>query len=122
VLISLSPDRDVLNLHRLDVHQELEDSDDYLVVDQPPIIAAQAGQDYKYQISARTKDGPIQFELTSGPDGAQLSPTGEVVWRVPADWSAPSQDLVVTLRNGSGREVLHGWTVIFPALLPKPDQ
>ena len=122
LLAMLSPDRDVLTLHRFDLEQRLAGQDDYLVVDEPPMVVSQLGGTYEYAVSAKTKQGGITYALTSGPPGLEVDGAGVVTWNVPDDWSELLHDVTVTLTNDNGLEIPHSWTIQVPELLPPPTE
>ena len=53
----------------------------------------------------------MQVTLDSGPDELSVTPEGQVSWSVPANFEAPEVNVVVTLRDASGQEVFHTFTV-----------
>ena len=111
LLMTLGGEQDRLILRRVKLVDELEKSGaDYLVaLSQPPPATVDALFSYKLDIHA--KKGGVQVTLDSGPDGLSVTPDGEVSWSVPANFEAREVNVVVTLRDASGQEVFHTFTV-----------
>ncbi len=111
LLVTLGGEQDRLILRRVKLVDELEKSGaDYLVVlSQPP--PATVGASFSYRLDIHAKKGGVQVTLDSGPDELSVTPEGQVSWSVPANFEAPEVNVVVTLRDASGQEVFHTFTV-----------
>jgi serine protease Do len=111
LLVTVGAEQDRLILRRVNLVDELDRSGaDYLVVlSQPP--AAKAGSKFSYKLGIRSKAGGVKLSLESGPDGLSVSPAGVVTWDVPSQPDGPEFNVVVTLRDASGQEVFHTFTI-----------
>jgi hypothetical protein len=112
-LIVVFPDgNDRLELYSFDVEAALEKSGlDYLLVKSQPKATAKRGMDYSYQIATKSKKGDVKYELSSGPSGMEVSPTGKVKWRVPPEFKPGEADVLITVRDGAGQVAFHTFTI-----------
>jgi hypothetical protein len=103
---------DRLELYHVDVEEALDKSDlDYLLVTSRPSAIARRGTEYTYQVTVKSKKGQVKYQIGSGPEGLQVSPEGLVKWRVPADFKGEESPVILTLRDASGQEVFHTFTI-----------
>jgi hypothetical protein len=56
------------------------------------------------------KEG-VKYQVSSGPPGLEVSPTGLVKWQVPANDGEAGSDVIVTIRDASGQEVFHTFSL-----------
>ncbi len=112
-LIAILPEgNDRLELHHFDVYDALEASGlDYLLVTSRPPTTARRGAEYTYQLEVKSKKGGVKYQLSSGPEGMEVSPTGLVKWRVPADYKGGDGEVLITVRDASGQEVFHAFGI-----------
>src|SRR5262249_9428309 len=112
-LIVLFPEgNDRLELYPFDVESALEKSGlDYLLVSSRPPALAKRGAEYTYQIAVKSNKGGVNYQLSSGPEGMEVSPEGLVKWRVPAGFKSTEVEVLITVRDASGEEVFHPFTV-----------
>ena len=112
-LIVLFPEsNDHLELYRLDVEEALEKSgQEYLLVTSRPPVSAKRGAEYTYQLDVKSKKGDVKYQLNSSPKGMEISATGLMKWSVPADFKGDMQDVIVTIRDASGKEIFHTFTI-----------
>jgi len=97
-----------LFLHRIDIEQQLRDAGiDYLIVLSQPPAEVIPGQEFQYQIEARAKQGKVEYNLESAPDGMTLSADGLVNWVVPADLEDSEVNVIITLRDATGQQIFH---------------
>jgi serine/threonine protein kinase len=112
VIIILPDGNDRLELYRFDVDQALEASGvDYLLVSSQPLPSVKRGAEFSYQLVVKSKKGGVQYRLGSGPPGMEVSPAGLVRWRVPVQFMGNEQDVILSVRDASGQEVFHTFTL-----------
>jgi hypothetical protein len=112
LLVVLPPGEDRLMLHRFDPDDALAKSGlDYLVVTSRPPGLAVRGDVYSYAIAVKSRKGGSRCQLLTGPEGMTVSEAGRVTWPVPAAAPAGEHPVVVSIRDGSGREVFHSFAV-----------
>ncbi len=111
-LIVVFPDgNDRLELYPFNVEAALEKSGlNYLLVTSQPPRTAKRGAEFAYQITTKSKKGDVKYTLSSGPPGMEVSATGSVKWRVPADFKGAA-DVLITVRDASGQEAFHTFIV-----------
>jgi hypothetical protein len=111
LLVSVGDGGDSLLLRKVDLAEQLERSGtDYLaVVSRPP--AAKAGAAYSYRLDVRSKKGGVKVTLQSGPEGLKVTPEGVVNWAAPAAQGAAEPEVLLSVRDGSGQEVFHRFTI-----------
>ena len=112
-LIVVFPEgNDRLELHPFNLDEALDKSNlDYLLVTSLPLKTAKRGAEYTYQITAKSKKGNVKYQFGSGPEGLEVTPTGLVKWRVPASIRDNSADVLLNVRDDSGQEVFHSFTI-----------
>ena len=84
--------------------------DYFLVTSRPPQVAKR-GSDFSYAIKVKVKEEKVTYRLDSGPAGMTVSPAGAVEWAVPAEGKEAESEVILTLRNGAGREIFHTFTL-----------
>jgi hypothetical protein len=96
-----------LVLRRVDLVTQLEKvGGNYLVVaSQPPV--AKPGTPFTHQLDIRSKAGGVTVKKESGPEGLQVTATGQMTWAVPANFNEATVRAVLTLRDASGQDVSH---------------
>ncbi|MGO8752474.1 MAG: protein kinase domain-containing protein [Thermoguttaceae bacterium] len=111
LLVTLGAEKDRLLLRRVDLLEQLEksDTDFQVVLSQPP--AATAGAAFSYRLDVRSKKGGATVKLESGPPGLTVTPQGQVRWDVPANPAEPEAEVLVTIRDASGAETQHTFTI-----------
>ena len=112
LLVTVADTSDRLVLRRLDVTESLEKAGiDYLFVASIPPAAAVRGSALDYAISVKSKNGKVGYTLDSGPPGMAVALDGRLQWKVPEDQPAGPVGVVVTIRDASGQEIFHAFTV-----------
>lgn len=112
LIVTLPASNDKLVLHRFDVEQALEKSGiDYLYVASQPPPTARKGETYSYQLAVKSKKGGLKYKLESGPKGMAVSDAGRVTWRVPADFGEKEASVILSIRDATGQEVYHTFTL-----------
>lgn len=95
---------------RFDLEARLKESgEEYLFVESMPPHRVRAGETLSYEIRARSRAGGVRFTLESGPRGMSVSRKGVLTWRVPDDAAGRQVAVIVSVRDASGREVLHSF-------------
>jgi hypothetical protein len=119
LIVVLPASGDRLILHRFDLDAALEKAGiDYLYVSSRPPRQVQAGGGVAYQLKVKSKKGGARYQLADGPPGMKLSPAGRLTWRVPADYAQAETDVLVTVSDTTGQEVLHSFKL---ALASPPE-
>jgi hypothetical protein len=112
LFVLIPPSNDQIILTRLDIEAALEKSGiDYLFVTSTPPNTARPGALSAYRLEVRSKKGGVQSRLESGPPGMKLSAKGVLTWQVPADFAEPQADVLISVRDASGREVFHKFQI-----------
>src|SRR5262249_51307308 len=100
LVVSVPGTNDRLVLHRLRPEGALDKSGiDYLIVTTTPPATGKKGDEYRYKVAVKSKKGGLKFRLDSGPKGMAVSPAGEVVWKVPADFAEAATDVILTVSD-----------------------
>jgi hypothetical protein len=112
LIITIPFTDDRLILHRFDADEALERSNiDYILITSEPPFVAKKGQTYLYQAAVKSRKGEVKYRLDSNPKGMQINEKGLITWRVPADFVASESAVILSARNGSGREVFQRFTL-----------
>lgn len=108
LIVVFPPSNDRLELHRVNLTAAMEASGlDYLLVTSQPPRTAKAGELFEYPITVQSKQGKVTYGLSSGPKGMEVSPMGLVSWDVPEDVTATEEDIILTVKDASDREIFH---------------
>jgi hypothetical protein len=112
VIAVLPESQDRVVLYPFDPDAALEKSgQDYLLVTSRPPREVTAGGTLTYPVVVKSKQGGVTVTLDAGPKGMAVSAAGVVTWRVPADAAEGAREVILTVRDGSGQEVFHTFTV-----------
>jgi hypothetical protein len=112
LLVSLPRTNDQAVLHRVNLDEALDKSGvDYLFVTSRPPLQAGRGGTYRYALQVKSKRGSVQYELAAGPTGMKVSAAGVVEWQVPRDLADTKSDVILAIRDASGQEVFHTFSV-----------
>jgi hypothetical protein len=108
VVLPLAKDR--LILQRFNLDQMLESTGvDYLFIGSQPPTQFRPGKALSYQLAVHSKKGGLRYKLESGPSGMTLSPTGLIGWDVPSKFEPTEVNVIVTVHDSAGQEVLHAF-------------
>src|SRR5262249_60320066 len=80
------------------------------VTSQAPATAVKGGV-YTYPLEVKSKKGGVKYKLESGPPGMRIGPDGRVTWAVPADFAGADADVIVTVSDATGQEVVHTFRI-----------
>jgi len=118
-LVLFDKDKSELRLHPLDVDELLRKANRsyFAITSTPP--PALAGQRYQYQLIIKSNAPASKFKLLAAPPGMEISADGKISWEVPAN-VAGYTDVIVSLDNGTGKEIFHDFRVIVGDDLTKP--
>jgi S1-C subfamily serine protease len=112
VLVTIPLTNDRLVVRPLDIDGLLQKAPfDLLFIATKPPTVTRAGANYTYQVSAKSNKGGMKFKLETGPPGMKVSPQGLVEWDVPAKGDRAEHDVVVSVTDAAGQEVLHSYTL-----------
>ena len=96
-----------------DLPTDLQSIKNPAITSQPLSIKTGAGQLYTYAVAASNPNGgTLNFVLTNGPAGMTVDPSGSVTWTT----SFTSQRVKITVTDGKGGKVIHGY--LAPVLTP----
>lgn len=89
-----------------DLPPDLQSTKNPVITSQPLSIKTGFGELYAYTAAASNPNaGTLNFELTSGPAGMNVDPGGSVTWTT----SFTSQRVKITVTDGKGGKVVHGY-------------
>ena len=112
LLVTIPPEVGQITLRRVNALDLLKKSSvDYLFVESIPPPATTKGTKFEYQIRARSRRGGLKYELSSGPDGMTISQEGRLNWNVPTEFADEEVTPIVTLKDNSGAEIFHTFTM-----------
>ena len=112
MLLSIPFTNDKIIVQRFELQQELEKSEtDYFFVSSSPEVTFQTGMPYEYRIKVASRRPGVEFEMSSGPDGMQLSKQGVLSWNVPVGFSQDAVDVVVSIRNSADQTTYDSFTI-----------
>ncbi|WP_147870350.1 putative Ig domain-containing protein [Stieleria maiorica] len=111
VIAIRSSKEDRIDLRSFDVENALASSDvDYFFVDSLAVTVAQCGEQYRYQLSVKSRQKGFRFRLERGPRGMQITEDGTLTWNVPG---IPGEHhlVVVAVVRGDSREAHHTFRI-----------
>jgi hypothetical protein len=115
LLITIPESRDSLTLRHVDLFAEMEKAGvDYFFVTSRPRLEATRGATYAYDVAVRSRRGGTEFTLDHAPAGMRISPHGRVTWDVPVDYPGNEAAVIIGLRDASGRQLYHSFTLGLP--------
>lgn len=111
-IVQLGPGLESLIVHRFSFEEELAKlKTDYLFVTSIPPQELRPSTKMNYQINAKSSKGALQYKLSAGPPGAQISPTGLVTWTVGASLDG-THPFSITVTDAAGTETVHAFAVL----------
>jgi hypothetical protein len=112
LVVTIPTSSDRLILYRFDIEEAMEKSGiDYLVVTSRPPATAVRGAAFVYPLAVKAKKGGVKYALDSGPEGMKVTPDGRLTWAVPADFAEAQVDVILTVSDAAGQEILHTFRV-----------
>ncbi len=121
-IVAIADEHDRLLIKQIDLAAILARADihDLLVMSQPPPMV-HPGQNYRYQLEVLSSSGGIEYELTTGPQGMTITPTGLVSWRAPESRVPATAHAVISIKDQSSQSVFHTFAVNNRPLGPPAD-
>ncbi|MFO0928797.1 MAG: GYF domain-containing protein [Gemmataceae bacterium] len=106
LLVTLAENRKVV-LRKVDLTERLAKADlDYLFVLPQPAVG-KPGETFRHRLDIRTRRGKAQVKVAFGPDGLTVTPEGEVVWPIPADFADAEATAMLSVTDATGQEIAH---------------
>jgi hypothetical protein len=113
VLLTLPESNDRVVLRPLDLFASLDrEGQNYLFVLSAPRTRVRAGAEYDYPLDIRSKAGGVRCTLEAGPEGMTVSSGGRLRWQVPANQEKKTANVIVTIRDSSGKEIQHSFEIV----------
>lgn len=107
VVVQLAGTKQKLLVVKFDIEEALKSSDvDFLIVSSRPPLAIKAGEQFTYQIAAKSKAGGVKYTLDAGPAGMKISPTGLLTWNS-NDKSPNKASVIVSVADASQQQIFH---------------
>jgi hypothetical protein len=108
LLITVPMSNDRIVLRKLDLDEAVARSEKPLLfVRSPAELAARPRRDLVHQVQEPSSKGAVRFELTSGPKDLNVTPEGELKWRVPLDGGRKEHETILTVSDSSRRQLFH---------------
>jgi len=112
LIVTVPPGKEEVRIHPFAFSKALEKAaGDYLFVTAFAPAAGKKGERFAHELTTRSKEGGVRYEILTGPKGMIVSDRGKVVWDVPKDFAAGVSEVRVRLRSKSGREVVQAFGV-----------
>lgn len=106
LLLTLAENSKVV-LRKVDLTERLAKADvDYLFV-LPQPAAGKPGETFRHRPDIRSRRGKPQIKVAFGPDGLTVSPDGEIVWPIPADFADAEATVMLSITDAGGQEIAH---------------
>ena len=111
-VVSIPYTNDRLIVQRFNVIEALDAAKvDYLFVRSTPPRTFKKIEMYRYEIEVASRAGGVQYELSSGPPGMELSSAGVLQWKPPLDFAESNVSVIVTIKNAQGQSVYDSFTL-----------
>ena len=115
LLIQIPTGEDRLILHKVNPELLLKQSDhNYLYVTSGSLSEAHLGKPWQHQIEVQSKQGGVKYQVSYGPKGMVVSPTGLITWTPPEDFASPEEGTVFNVQDQSGKSIMHSVKVSIP--------
>jgi hypothetical protein len=112
LLISIPFENSSIIIQPFDMRGELKNADiDYLFVSSISNRSFSPGKLYSYQITVESKNPAIKYELSSGPEGMQVSSSGRVTWKPSAQHISDREDVIISITNGAEQQTYESFTI-----------
>ena len=112
LLVTLPYTNDQIVLRRFNVTEVLDKAGvDYLLINSSPPLTARRGQLYSYQLEVKSKRGGVVYSVESGPPGLAVSASGLLQWKVPANYAAPNESVILLIRDAAEQQRYQSFTV-----------
>jgi serine/threonine protein kinase len=113
VLLTLPESNDRVVVRPLDLFASLDrDGKNYLFVLSAPRTRARSGAMYDYLIDIHSKAGGVRCKLEAHPKGMTISSDGRLRWQVPPGPEGKTANVIVNIRDASGKEIQHSFEVV----------
>ncbi|QEG01250.1 hypothetical protein Mal15_53260 [Stieleria maiorica] len=113
ITIPFSNDKVVVQHYAIEKELKRTKTNYFYVASTPPRAFA-PGESYRYQIDVVSNHPVTTYQLSSGPEGMEVSSSGELTWPVPSNFEQKSVDVIVTLTN-SARQTRYDAFTLYPA-------
>ena len=64
-----------------------------------------------YTPTVKSRKGGVKLKLESGPTGMEVTPQGSLTWKVPADFAAGEQNVILSITDSSGQEIFQTFSL-----------
>jgi hypothetical protein len=97
----------LVRIYKVDIQESLRARGiDYLFVTSSPPRYVKPGGTYRYLVKVAASAKSVSYALDACPPGMTVSPSGEVLWNVPADASAPG-GVIIHIKGSDGQSTYH---------------
>ena len=111
-LVLIPPDRTRIDVYRTDLDQIFKEAKkDYLFAANEPVNSAVKGKEYKSTLLVKSSYGGLKYKLPVAPPGMQVAADGTMTWKVPADFSGTDAEVVLSVTDAKGQEILYPFSV-----------
>jgi hypothetical protein len=105
LLVCLPPGQKRLVLHRCGLRSLFDRTKTaHLFVASQPRLHVRPGETYRYPVAVQSNQDRVTLRLLRGPEGMELSPGGELLWKVPADWKPETVVISLAVHDEAGQE------------------
>ena len=112
LLAVVSSNFEKLELYRLNFDELLDKSGfDYLLLASRPPTEFIPGKIVEYQVAVKSKKGGAVYRLAAGPQGMAIAADGRLSWTVPRDFKEKEVDVILAIKDASGKEIFHSFTL-----------
>jgi len=109
LLIQLANNNKQLILSKWDLDKQLSESGaEYLFFLSQPPTRVVAGDDFEYQVDVKSKQGEVQFDLVSAPEGMTISETGMIKWKTRSE-SPRRASIIASVTDKSRKQVFQSF-------------
>ncbi|HEY7423356.1 MAG TPA: protein kinase [Gemmataceae bacterium] len=113
VLLTLPESNNRVVVRSLNLLAALDkEKQNYLFVLSVPPMRVRSGMAYDYRLDVHSKAGGVRCKLEAGPEGMTISPGGRLRWQVPLGHEGRTINVIVTIRDASGKGIQHSFEVV----------
>jgi hypothetical protein len=112
LIITIPDSNDEVVIRHFDLERALKSTGaDYLYVISKPRTRMHEGDAFTYNIETLSNSTALKYKLETAPDGMQISPQGKITWTPRSAITSGKADVIVSISNGGGMEIMHAFQV-----------
>jgi hypothetical protein len=117
-IVTLPPDRNMINFMEFDLEKSLADSRIKYVKSRPPEVAPE-GKTLRYSPVLNSQSQNVTVELVMGPEGMNVIDHNTVVWEVPKFLPEKKYEVVIAVTDDGGQKAEQSFWLTIPEAITR---